>query len=86
MARREKILEKIKENPKHVTFEALDRLLVAYGFERREPRRGSHYVYVRGATRITVPYRRPHVREHYVRKALELIEEVASEEPKNEGS
>jgi len=35
MAKRDKRLEKIRNNPKDVRFEELDQLLRDYGFERR---------------------------------------------------
>ena len=44
MTRREKELERIRNNPTNVRFEDLDRLLRSYGFESRSPR-GSHYFY-----------------------------------------
>lgn len=81
MTRREKLLAKIRQNPKNVPFAQLDRLLRDYGFELRKPSGGSHYVYVRGPIQMTVPYRRPHLKEHYVKRALELIEEITREEP-----
>jgi len=75
MARAEKLKAKIAQNPKHVRFADLDELLRAYGFVARQPRRGSsHYTYTKGDKRITVPYRRPFVREHYVKEVLKLLE------------
>ncbi len=80
MARQDKLRDKIAQNPKHVRFTDLDRLLRDYGFAVRQPRGGSsHYVYTRGAIRITVPYHRPHVKEHYVREVLKLLVGVNDE-------
>jgi hypothetical protein len=77
MTQREKLLQKLRNNPKNVRFEDLDKLLTWYEFERRSPSSGSHYVYRRqGCRPITIPYRKP-LKSVYVRKALALIEEYA---------
>jgi hypothetical protein len=79
----QKLKAKIEQNPKHVRFEDLDKLLRGYGFAVRQPRRGSsHYVYKRGQWLLTVPYRRPHIREHYVKETLAYIEEIETLENK----
>ncbi len=58
MGKLEKLLQKIKNNPKQVKFEELDKILTRTGFEKRQPRGGSsHYFYTKGALRISVPYR-----------------------------
>lgn len=78
--RLERLRERIAQSPKQVRFADLDRLLQGYGFTVCQPRGGSsHYVYTKGAKRLTVPYRRPHLREHYVREALALLEEEDGE-------
>ena len=74
MTRREKELERIRNNPTNVRFEDLDRLLRSYGFERRPPR-GSHYFYKKkGCRPISIPRHKP-VKTVYVKRALALIEE-----------
>jgi len=79
----QKLRARIEQNPRHVRFEDLDRLLHGYGFAVRQPQRGSsHYVYKRGQWLLTVPYRRPHPREHYVKEALAYIEEIEALEEK----
>ena len=76
MSKREKRLEKIRQNPKNVRFDDLDRVLQDQGFERTQPRGGSsHYVYVHGEQVITVPYKRPFVKTVYVKEALKLLDE-----------
>jgi len=84
MARLWKLRQRIEQAPRQVRFEDLDRLLRGYGFEARPPRRGSHYVYFKGQHQITVPYRRPHLLESYVRRALELIDQAQWEEEESE--
>lgn len=77
MTKRAKRLEKIRQNPKNVRFEDLDRVLQDYGFERRQPRSGSsHYVYLWDELQLTVPYKRPFLKSHYIREALSLIDKI----------
>ena len=64
MTKKTKLLQKIKNNPKVVSFNDLDGLLSGYGFTSRTPRSGSsHRVYTLGRHQISVPYRRPYVKE-----------------------
>jgi predicted RNA binding protein YcfA (HicA-like mRNA interferase family) len=79
MTQREKLRQRIEQNPKAVRFEDLDRLLQVYGFARR-PGKGSHHFYWRGEHRLVIPYRRPHVLPAYVKLALEVIERLEREE------
>ena len=79
----QKLKARIEQNPKHVRFEDLDKLLRGYGFAVRQPRRGSSpCVYKRAQWLLTVPYRRPHIREHYVKEALAYIQEIEALEDK----
>lgn len=46
MSKFEKVLEKINNNPKSVSFKEIDKILLYYGFEKRQPKKGScHYIY-----------------------------------------
>jgi len=73
-------LEKIRNNPKNVRFEELDRLLRNYGFECRQPSGGSsHYFYICGHRRLTVPRKRPFIKQIYVKQALRQLEEIENE-------
>ncbi len=81
MSKSEKLLEKIRNNPKAVSFDDLDKVLRGCGFVRRQPRSGaSHYYYTFGALTLSVPYKRPYVREIYVKQALALIEQATESE------
>jgi hypothetical protein len=74
---REKLKEKITRNPKHVRFGDLDKLLRSYGFSVRQPGGGSsHYRYARERWQLTVPFKRPFVKEYYAKAVLELLEEI----------
>jgi len=75
MGKLEKLLLKIKNNPRQVRFDELDKILLEEGFKRRKPGGGSsHYIYTKGNVRLTVPYRKPHILEVYVKRAIEAIE------------
>lgn len=81
MSRREKLLAKVRNNPKAVRFEDLDRLLTFYGFERRQPRGGSsHFVYFRRPYVFTVAKHKPHIHSRTVKDALAILEEIIGEE------
>ena len=80
MTKRLKRLERIRSNPTNVRFEELDKLLIDFGFTRRQPRGGSsHYIYVREKLRLTIPMKRPHLKEVYVRNVLKLLDEIENE-------
>ena len=75
MSKLEKLLQKIKNNPKQVRFEELDRILINEGFNKRQPGGGSsHYIYSKGRIRLTVPFRKPYILEAYVKLAIKALE------------
>ena len=81
MSKRKKRLRKIFRNPKTVSFKELDTILRSFKFEVRQPRSGSsHYVYSKGEIQISVPFKRPYVKEVYVKRVLELIGGESNEE------
>ena len=56
MSKLKKLYEKIKNNPKSVSFDELDKVLRAAGFEKRRPRGGSsHHIYTKGSVQLSVP-------------------------------
>lgn len=74
MTKREKRVRKLFQNPKTVSFKELDRVLKDFGFKMRQPGSGSsHFIYIKGNIQISVPFRRPFVKEVYVKRVLELI-------------
>ena len=81
MGKKDKRLKKIRQNPKNVRFEDIDKLLLSLGFEKRQ--RGSHVTYVlKGQGRITIPFRKPFILPVYVKEVLKLLDEldIASDE------
>ena len=87
MGSREGRRDKLRQSPRHVRFEDLDALLRAYGFRVRKPRRGgSHFFYCRGPHVLSVPKRRPHLKEYVVRRALAMLQEIDAEEAREDES
>jgi hypothetical protein len=81
LSTRQKRRQKVEQSPRQVRFEDLDALLRAYGFQVRKPKRGgSHYFYYRGPHLLSVPRRRPHLKEYVVRRALAMLQETDTEE------
>lgn len=74
MTKRQKRVRKLFQNSRTVSFKELDQVLKSFGFDVRQPGGGSsHYVYTKGEVQISVPFRRPFVKEVYVKRVLELI-------------
>jgi len=76
MTKKEKLLAKIRNNPKEVRFEDLEGLIINHGFEKAGGK-GSHNVYVKENTVITVV--RPHGRNKFchpldVKGVLDVLE------------
>jgi predicted RNA binding protein YcfA (HicA-like mRNA interferase family) len=71
-----KLIKKILNNPKNVRFKDVDKLLKAFGYEAKQPSKGSsHFVYrKKGANPITVPYKRPFVKEIYIKQIIKILE------------
>lgn len=81
MTKKAKLFQKIKNNPKVVSFNDLDGLLIGYGFACRAPSSGSsHHIYTLGRHQISVPYKRPYVKEVYVRHVLEILAQIDEEQ------
>jgi predicted RNA binding protein YcfA (HicA-like mRNA interferase family) len=80
MTKRDKLRQRIRQNPKNVSFHDLRILLEAYGFELKRTK-GSHHSFVgkvggQGVL-FTVPYRNP-LQPVYVKHALALIDQIES--------
>jgi len=60
MSKEDKDIEKIKNNPKGVRFEILDKVLRKAGFKARQPCGGSnHYTYKKGYSILAIPKHNP---------------------------
>ncbi|MBR0260672.1 MAG: toxin HicA [Selenomonadaceae bacterium] len=75
MSKLEKLLQRIKNNPKTVRFEELDKILRREGYDTSQPRGGSsHYTYRKpGVRSLTIPRQTPYVGEIYVRVVLTAL-------------
>ena len=67
MSKAEKLIEKIKENPKHVHFEDLIKALKTKGYDIINIK-GSHYSFSNGETTMTI------VRPHGGRKFCHVLD------------
>jgi hypothetical protein len=81
MARKEKLLNRIRSNPKQVRFEDIDKIMRQCEFEERHD--ASHYVYSHPQVAGVVTIVRPHgkggtqfVAPFYIKRALEAINEI----------
>jgi len=72
MTKREKRLERMRENPRTVRFEDMDTLLLSYGFSKRQ--RDSHAVYTLNQRRQTIPFRIPYLLPIYVKEVLAMLD------------
>jgi len=74
MTRKRKEFERIKNNPKNVSFEKIEGLLLARGFVESRPASGSsHCTFSKGIYTITIPFARP-IKEIYVKHVIAIIE------------
>jgi predicted RNA binding protein YcfA (HicA-like mRNA interferase family) len=82
MSHYKKLYEKIKNNPKDVSFDEIDKLLTKIGgFTRRNPSKGSsHYTYSHPDLMdiITIPKDKP-IKTVYIKRALKVFETVKDE-------
>lgn len=79
MTKRNKLIQRLRNNNKNVSFNELDNLLIGFGFEKTS--KGSHFVYKKpGCRPLTLPYRTPFVLPVYVNQVLKLIDELGKVE------
>ncbi len=77
MSQRDKLLEKIRNHPKSVSFDDLESLLVMYGYELKRTS-GSHHIYVRkGRPPINVTRHGAQVNSAAVKEVLEMVEDLS---------
>jgi len=80
MIKREKLLQNIQNSPKSVRFEDMDILLTQYGFERRQPDKGSsHYVYKLGEYSLVIARHRPFIHVNAVKDVLKVIRQLETD-------
>jgi predicted RNA binding protein YcfA (HicA-like mRNA interferase family) len=81
MTKREKLLKRVRNNPKDVSLQDLGSLLEAFGFELNRIK-GSHRIFVGMVAgeeiTLAIPSRHP-VKVVYVKRVIEIIDEIAAE-------
>ena len=71
MSKLEKLLQRIKNNPKTVRFEEIEKLLLRRGFNENQSGGGSsHYIFKKDDVSVTIPRHGKFVEEIYVKKAV----------------
>lgn len=87
MSKREKRLQRIRQNPKNVSLEDLRQILEDHGFWL-ERIAGSHHIFQmeigEQAWTVTIPFNRP-VKIVYVKQALTAIDEIRTLEADGTG-
>ena len=79
MSRKEKALEKLRQNPKHVRFEELETILLRLGFQKRQDGT-SHALFKFVSHIVNVPKRKPFVKPKYVLLVLKVLDELSQED------
>jgi predicted RNA binding protein YcfA (HicA-like mRNA interferase family) len=78
MSKREKRLQRLRQNPKNVSFDELKQVLEDYGFEHVRTA-GSHHTFIAQTAgydwRLTIPFNRP-IKQAYVMQALTAIDQI----------
>jgi hypothetical protein len=70
----EKLLRQIKNNPRDVRFEELEKLLRRLGFDVRQPHGGSsHYYFFKRTVHISIPRHGKHVGYVYIEQVIEIL-------------
>lgn len=75
MSKREKLRERLKNNPNNVTFSEIRKLLEQEGFAL-DRITGSHHIFVKDEITFVVPVHNNKVKTIYVRRVIELIEQI----------
>ena len=76
MSKKEKIIQKLRQNPQNVRFKEIDSLLCSLGFKKRQ-RGTSHVIYtIPGKYPLSIPFRKPFILPVYVKQVLQLLDEL----------
>jgi predicted RNA binding protein YcfA (HicA-like mRNA interferase family) len=75
MAKKDKLLQRLKNSPNNVTFTEIRQLLELEGFIL-DRITGSHHIFQKADIVFAIPVHRNQVKSVYVRRVIELIEEA----------
>ena len=78
MSKKEKLLQKLKSNPKDFTFDEMQSLLESFGFQRYEKGKtsGSRVKFIKGNTPIILhkPHPRKELLNYQIKQIIEILE------------
>lgn len=76
MSQFEKLIQRIRNNPKSVRFAEIEKILLALGYELRQPKGGSsHWIFFKaGSQPICIPKHSTYVKECYVKAVMDVLE------------
>jgi predicted RNA binding protein YcfA (HicA-like mRNA interferase family) len=77
MTKKQKLFEKIKNNPQNVRFSELKQLLLDENFVL-DRISGSHHIFKREDIIFVIPMHKDLVKSVYVKRVIELIESIRS--------
>ncbi len=75
MSKREKLRERLKNNPNNATFSEIRKLLEQEGFVL-DRITGSHHIFTKGEVTFVIPVHNKKVKSIYVKRVIELIEQI----------
>lgn len=75
MSKKEKALAKLRQNPKHVRFDELEKILLALGFKKRQDGT-SHAMFMLNKHILNIPKRKPFVKPKYVGLVLDVLDRI----------
>ena len=75
MSRKEKLLQRLKNNPYDATFADIQKMLEDEGFQLDRVS-GSHHVFKRDEVIFVVPVHKNRVKSVYVKRAIAIIEDL----------
>ena len=75
MSKKEKAIARLRQNPKNVRFEEIEKILLGLGFKKRQDGT-SHATFTFGGHIVTVPKRKPFVKPKYVELVLVILDKI----------
>lgn len=75
ITKREKLIERMRRNPRSIRFDEIETLLLSLGFVKRQ-KGSSHAVFTLSSYRVVVPFHRPTAKPIYVQLVLALLDEI----------
>jgi predicted RNA binding protein YcfA (HicA-like mRNA interferase family) len=75
MTKREKLRERLKNNPNNVRFSDIRKLLEYEDF-KLDRVTGSHHIFIKGELILVIPVHNNKVKTVYVKRVLELIDQI----------